>query len=543
MALIPGCRCFVVDMSSLRGLAAVARERLPANVDWFIFGGGAFGILGVCLPLVLFPETGKQILSALFHAVTDRLGPVYLLVGGGVLLLLLALALSPWGRVSLGPVGRPQFGTFSWASMLFCGGIGTSVLYWGTVEWAYYLGAPPFSVAPNTPEAMRWASSYPIFHWGLIGWALYCLPGVAIAYAYHVRGMPALRLSAACEAVLGRETAGWTGRLVDLLFMVGLLGAVSTGVGLAIPMIGAGLSELLGFSRNFTLDVTVICLITGIFAASVYAGMESGIKRLSNLNVGLAFLLLLLVLGFGPTRHVLEESLATLQHLAENFVTMVVWLDLAGESRFDEEWTVFYWAWWLALGPFMGMFITKISRGRTIRQVIFGTLGFGSLGCALFFLVLGHTAQYHELEGQTQVLALVQADDAPAAVVGMMHGLPLGKVLVLPLFLLICVIFAATSYDSAAYTLAASASRALPADAHPARWHRVFWAFAIGGLPISLVYVGGLNALQSAVVVVSVPLLLVFGLLIASLFTGLLQDSRRNGAATVARRQAAGSPR
>ena len=504
-----------------RGRPAVESQ---ANVDWFIFGAGTAGILLVCLPLVLFPEAGKEALAAAFAAVTHGLGPIYLLGALAVLLFLLYLAFSRFGKVVLGADSTPAYSSFSWASMLFCGGIGTSVLYWGTVEWAHYYSELPFGGAPGTQESVRWAMAYPIFHWGFIGWALYCLPGVAIAYAYHVRRIPVLRLSTACQAALGRHTEGWLGRCVDLLFMVGVLGAVTTGVGLAIRMIGAGLTSLLDIEPTFLLDLAVIAIITSLFATSVYVGLEAGIKRLSIINVGLALMLLFVVFTAGPTKHILELGAASLEHTLLNFVPMSVWIDPSNSSSFDESWTVFYWAWWLALGPFMGMFITKISRGRTIKEVVLGTIGYGTLGCVLFFIVLGGAAHHHELAGQTPVLALVADGQGPQAVVRVLDAVGVGSFL-LGLFVVICIIFSATSYDSAAYVLASSATRSLPVHAHPARWHRVFWAFALGGLPISLVYVGGLVSLQSAVVVTSVPLLAVFALLGAALVKGLAADN------------------
>ena len=495
-----------------------------ANIDWFLFGASAVGIIAVCMPLILFPAASKEVLAAAFQIVTDRLGIVYLVGALVVLLFLLWLAVSRFGKVLLGADASPEHGNFSWASMLFCGGIGTSVMYWGTVEWAHYHSAPPFALTPGTSEAERYIISYPLYHWGFIGWALYCLPGVAIAYAYHVRRIPVLRLSTACQAALGRHTQGWPGRSVDLLFMVGVLGAVSTGVGLAIPLIGTGLADLLGMkSRPFILDVVVILIITTTFAVSVYLGLNGGIKRLSNINVGLALLLLVIVFSSGPTAHIASQSLASVQHLMVNLVTMSTWLDLEDTSAFDETWTVFYWAWWMALGPFMGMFIAKISRGRSLREVVLGTLGYGTLGCSVFFLILGGTAHHQEMVGQVPVLELVESGQGPMAVVEVLGALPTDQVL-LPLFVLICIIFGATSYDSAAYILASCATKSLPAHSHPARWHRVFWAFAIGGLPISLIYVGGLTSLQSAVVVTSVPLLLVFVLLAMALMRGLRQD-------------------
>ena len=200
-------------------------------------------------------------------------------------LFLLYLAFSRHGDIRLGNQ-QPEFSTLSWAAMLFCGGIGTSVLYWG-VEWAYYFQAPPFGVTPATPEAKLWSVSYPLFHWGLMGWSLYVLPGVAIAYSYYVRGAKSLRLSDACEPVIGRHGKGALGRAIDLLFVVGLVGACSIGIGLAVPLIGACVAHLLQVGSRilgFALDVVVILVVTSIFAGSVWMGLERGIKRLSDLT-------------------------------------------------------------------------------------------------------------------------------------------------------------------------------------------------------------------------------------------------------------------
>jgi BCCT family betaine/carnitine transporter len=211
--------------------------------------------------------------------------------------------------------------------------------------------------------------------------------------------------------------------------------------------------------------------------------------------------------------------------MLQNFITMSTWTDPAAGSDFVESWTVFYWAWWLALGPFMGIFITKISGGRSLRQVILGALGYGTLGTTLFFVVLGNYAVNMEQTGQLAVLDALNELGAAAAVVQVVASLPLAY-LVLPLFALICVIFAATSYDSASYTLASSTTRALPRDAHPARWNRVFWAAVLGLLPITLIQIGGLRPLQSAVVAVSVPLLVVVTMMTVGLWKSLHEDER-----------------
>jgi BCCT family betaine/carnitine transporter len=406
--------------------------------------------------------------------------------------------------------------------MLFCGGIGSTVLYWGTIEWAYYYQAPPFNEAPGSAAAIQWAMSYPIFHWGITGWAFYCLPAVAMAHAYHVRNQPSLRVSSACRAAIGAHADGVLGRSFDLVFMVGLVGAAATGVGLSAPMITASISRFAGIPEEFYMSVVTVVLGTVLFAGSVYAGLDRGIRRLSNLNVVMALVFLAFVLVAGPTLFILKTTTDAVGFAIQNFIRMMTWTDPFTDSGFVESWTIFYWAWWLALGPFMGIFVSKISRGRTIREMIFGMLGYGSLGCVLFFSVLGNYALYLELGGLAPVLDTLnqQGAGAPAAVVDVLVSLPSGRWL-LPYFAVICLIFMATTYDSASYTLASCATQRLPADQHPARWHRVFWALSLGFLPITLLILGGLRSLQTAAVVVSLPLILVGVVMSVSLVKSL----------------------
>lgn len=494
-----------------------------ASIDWFIFTSSAAIVFAVCIPLALYPDAGAAALNVAFEYVTTKLGIAYILFSIVAVSLLLYLSFSRFGAIRLGDQAHPDFGTFSWAAMLFCGGIGTSVLYWGTIEWAYYYETPPMGLEPQSPLALQWATAYPIFHWGFTGWALYCLPAVAVAYAYHVRGVATLTLSAACEPVIGKWAHRFPGRIIDMTYMIGLVGACSTGIGLAVPLIAASLGWMFGVEDTFALKAVVISVVTLVFVASVWVGLEKGIKRLSNLAVWLAFALLGFVLIVGPTTYILEAGTTTFGFMLQNYVTMSTWTDPGEVTNFVESWTVFYWAWWVALGPFMGIFITKISGGRSLKQVILGSLGYGTLGTTLFFVVLGGYAVQLEQSGQMRVLDTLNDMGAATAVIDVIATLPLAYILV-PIFCLICVIFAATSYDSASYTLASSTTRLLPRDAHPARWNRVFWAITLGLLPITLIQIGGLRPLQSAVVVVSVPLLVVVGIMTVGLWKSLHED-------------------
>ncbi|NOX50307.1 MAG: hypothetical protein GXP16_07190 [Gammaproteobacteria bacterium] len=286
------------------------------------------------------------------------------------------------------------------------------------------------------------------------------------------------------------------------------------------------MSDLVGLPQGelgFTLDIIVIVTITLLFAASAWLGLERGIKRLSTLNIFLAFLLIAFVLVVGPTLFILELGLETVGHLLQNFVRMATWTDPLASGNFVESWTVFYWAWWLALGPFMGVFIAKISQGRTMQQVILGCLGYGTLGCTLFFMVLGNYAVYLELNGIVDVLNQITQNGASQAILSVLLTLPWSTVVII-LFTVVCVIFAATSYDSAAYTLALAATKDMSEDAHPGRKHRIFWACLLGLLPITLIYMGGLRPLQSAVTLASVPLLVIMVVMSWALWKGLSED-------------------
>ncbi len=487
-----------------------------ANIDWFIFLTTVILLVLVCGFLV-GSEQGAQWVSWAFSGITGHLGVAYIWASIATIVFLLAIAFGRYGGTLLGPPAEAaEFSSLSWASMLFAAGIGTTVMYWGAIEWVHYYQAPPFGIEPRSPAAAEWAASYGIFHWSFAGWALYCLPSLAIAYVYHVKGLSQLRLSIACQGVLGSWAERWPGRVIDLLFMISLIGAASTGIGLSVPLISETLTRLTAWPESFALKVWVMLTGTALFAISVYLGLDKGIKRLSLLNTCLVLVFLAFVLIVGPTLFILKTGTNSIGVVLQNYFRMITWTDPVSNSGFVESWTVFYWAWWIALGPFVGMFIAKISRGRTIRQVILGTMGYGSLGCVLVFIVLGNYALDMQLSGTLDIVDRVNDSGGAVAVIDIVMTLPLSSA-VLPLFGIICFVFMATTYDSASYTLAASASHRLAATEEPATTHRVFWAFALGALPIVLVYLDGLEPVKTAAVVASLPLLFVYVLLAWSL--------------------------
>lgn len=490
------------------------------KVDRGIFYTSLLILIVFTLPLLLWPIESQVFLNDLKILIEDNVGSFYQLLSLFVLIFVIWVAFSKYGRIVLGK-NDYGFSTFSWASMLFCAGVATGILYWGTIEWSYYMESPPLEATPGSHRAIELASTYGMFHWGIIGWAYYCLPAVAIGYVYYVKGIHVLRLSNACSKVLGRHTNTWIGKTIDVLFMVGLLGSTGTSMGLGTPMIAAGVSYISGMANTMTLKLMVIFICAIVFSVSVYLGLGKGIKRLSNLNTITAFVFLTIVFLIGPTAFILKMSVNSFGLMTQEFIRMVTWTDPLTDSRFVEDWTIFYWAWWVAVGPFMGIFIAKISGGRSIRQIILGTIGFGSIGCLIFFGILGNYALNLELTDELPIVETVSQGKPAEAIISVIGTIVPYLNISIVVFCLMSVIFMATSFDSTSYTLASCATKELPANRDPKRWQRLFWAFALLALPISLMYVGGLESLKIAVLVSAFPLIFIYLILSLSLYKNL----------------------
>jgi len=496
-----------------------------SRVDWPSFIACVVIILGVCIPLALFSDWAGVALQSLYDFIASEFGIAYLLASVAAISFLVWLAASRFGNIKLGDDDdEPEFSQLSWVAMLFCAGVGAGLMYWCVTEWAYYYQSPPFGAAPQSPAAAEWASTYGLFHWGFTAWAFYCLPAVAIAYPYYVRKLDVLRFSTSCNWFLQGREYGPIARGIDFLFMIALIGGAASSLGFSTPMIAACFAWMLDIKPDFGLEVAVVVLCVLLFASSVWLGLRRGIKRLSDINLVLAFGLLLFVLVVGPTVFLLKTSLNGVGVMAQNFLRMNFWTDPFTDSGFVEDWTVFYWAWWIAYAPFVGLFVTRISRGRTIRQVITGMLILGSLGSWVFYMILGNFALFQQLSGAVDFTGILSTIDGNAAIVATLETLPLAP-LVIGVFAIVALIFSATTYDSASYTLASSATLHLSAGDDPARWHRVFWAFALGLMPVTLMFIGGLKVLQVTLLIVSLPILAVCVVAAISLVKSLQADA------------------
>ncbi len=474
--------------------------------------------------LVLNPERAESALNASWKIVTGYFSWLYLLVAVVSIAALSWLAFGRYGSVKLGgPEDEPEFSTLSWISMMFTAGIGIGLVYWAFVEPIYYLRSPPFGIEPGGALAAEWAHMYGKFHWGIVPWTIYALPALPIAYALYVRKEPFSRISAASGGALGKWSGGWLGIGIDVIVILGIIGAAGTTMGLSLPLVTALVSQCLSVPDTLMLKIGVLIMWTAVFGTSVYLGLDQGIRHLANLNlvIGLGFLIFMLIVG--PTVFILSMTTNSIGLMFDNIFRMSFWLDPVSKGGFPETWTVFYWGWWIGYAPMVGLFVARISRGRTIKQVILGEVVWGSLGCWAFFAVFGGYSIHAELNGILDIAGILDERGIPAAIISILGSLPGGKITLL-MFTVLAIVFLATTLDSSAYVLASVSTKNLAVDGDPARWNRFAWAFALAIISVGLITMGGLEAVKTSTVIVALPLIPVLFILQLSLFNWLRKD-------------------
>lgn len=496
----------------------------PPRIDYRVFLPSVLLTLLAGGYLVLNVEVAEQQVAAAMHFTTTHFGWLFVFVGAGAFVFALWLAFGRYGRVKLGlPEDAPEYSEISWAAMMFSAGIGIGLVSWAFVEPIHYLLTPPMRLQPESSMAAEWAHMYAQFHWGFVPWALYAVPTVPIAYALYVRETPALRVSAASGGVLRTAARQRWAPLIDTLVIIGMIGGAGTSLGLGVPLVSAFVGELFGVEDSFALKLGVLAFWTLLFGTSVYRGLKAGIRWLADANIVLAIAVLVFILLVGPSVFILTLSANSFGLMLDNFIRMSFWLDPIDHGGFPEAWTLFYWAWWIAYAPLMGLFFGRISRGRTIRQVVLGIIGWGSLGCLSFMAVCGGYALHLEINDIIPLAQILEERGNAAAVVAIVNTLP-GARFAIVVFTALSFIFLATTLDSVAYVLASITTRNLPGDQEPGRFNRLVWAFALAFIAVGLLAVGGLTTVQSSSVITALPLVPVLLVLVLSLLSWLRED-------------------
>ena len=470
-----------------------------------VFIVSSLTILAFVAGVLAFRESAAGAFDALYDWLTSTLDWAFLAAGNVFVLFCLLLLATPLGRVRLGgPDARPDYSAWSWFAMLFAAGIGIGLMFYGVAEPVDHFRAPPLGVAGDAAAAERLAVASAIFHWGVHPWAMFAVVALALAFAAYNLRLP-LTLRSAFYPVLGDAVWGRLGDAIDVLAVFATLFGLATSLGLGAGQTAAGLEHLFGVPDTDTTRVLIIAVITSVALLSVVAGMDRGVKRLSQANLFLALLLLAFVLAVGPTLDLLAGFVTSIGHYVAAIGPLSNWVGRE-DLDFLHGWTAFFWAWWLSWSPFVGMFIARVSRGRTVRELVGCMLVVPVLVSALWMNVFGATALSHYLDGgHIAVFEAVEAQQPELALFRMLEVLPLSGVTSF-IGIVLVIVFFVTSSDSGSLVIdTVTAGGKL--DAPVAQ--RVFWCVSEGLVAITLLLGGGLVALQAAALATGFPFAIV----------------------------------
>ena len=487
----------------------------------------AVGLLGV-----LAPDFTGEVFEGTQSWIVTNFGWYYMLIIGGFVAFTLILGFSRFGKIKLGrDTDKPEFGLLSWFSMLFAAGMGIGLVFYGVGEPLMYatVSQKPGFENLSESELQGMAMAQTFVHWGLHPWSVYAVVGLSIAYAVHRRGRP-VSIRWALEPIFGDRVKGWIGDVIDVLAIFGTVFGVATSLGLGVQQISTGMQSMgiVGEVDNTLLVILIVC-ITFLALVSVLSGLGKGIRWLSNANLSLAGILLLAVLLLGPTVFLFQNFVQSLGVYLANFMNMT--FDAGAYTNSEEatswysSWTLFYWGWWIAWSPFVGVFIARISRGRTVRQFIAGVLLVPTLVGFLWFSIMGGSGLHRQFFGEGD---LVQDGSvgAEAALFQVLSGLPLGEILSVAAIILVAIFFI-TSSDSGSLVVDMLASGGHP---NPPAWSRTLWSLVEGLLAIGLLLAGGLTALQAGSLITALPFSVIMLLMCVATLRALSKDVRERDA-------------
>ena len=484
-----------------------------------VFAASAVLMIGLVLFVLRDPARAQVVFQWTQDTIAVHLGWVYRYTTTAVLVFGIGLLASRYGRIRLGREDeKPAFDFASWFAMMFSAGMGIGLLFWSVSEPLTHFVKPPYAEA-GTRAAAADAMRYTFFHWGLHAWGVYAIVGLALAYFGFRRGLP-LTLRSALFPLLGRRIFGWPGHVVDVVAVCATMFGVATSLGLGVIQLNAGLRYLTGVPMATWIQIAMIAAITTMATISVVRGLDRGIRQLSRANMAIGLGLLAAVFLLGPTVFLLDFFGQTLADYLQHIVAMSLWADVLRDSEWQQQWTTFYWAWWISWSPFVGMFVARVSRGRTIRQFLVGVLILASGTTMVWLTVFGGSALYMELFGGADI-AVDAAADVSRGLFLMLEELPFSGLLAAVASLAL-VSFFVTSSDSGSFVIDIITAGG---DPDPPKAQRVFWSIMEGAIAATLLLGGGLLALQTAAIVSGLPFSLVLLVLCAGLWRALARES------------------
>ena len=510
-------------------LDPASSEEPESTLNKPVFFISAGLIIAVCLYGALFSEHASLVFSDLQSWLLTNLGWLYMGSVAGFFMLVIYLAFSRFAHLRLGADdSEPEYSYGSWFAMLFSAGMGIGLMFFGVSEPMTHFLEPPVGEG-GTIDAARNAMQVTFFHWGLHAWAIYIIIGLALAYFSFRHDLP-LTLRSALYPVIGDKIYGKWGNAVDIFAILGTMFGVATSLGIGVMQVNAGLNYLFGLPVSIMVQVALIAAITCAATVSVVAGLDAGIRRLSELNLVLALLLMVFVLIAGPTVMLLSSLIQNIGMYLSGLVDMTFRIYAYEPNEWIGNWTLFYWAWWISWSPFVGMFIARISRGRTIREFILGVLLVPSGFTFLWLTIFGNSGLWLEMHEAGAGLATAVQTNMPTAIFVLLDQLPLTGI-TSALATMLIVTFFVTSSDSGSLVIDIISSGGAE---NPPVWQRIFWAVSEGAVAATLLVAGGLAALQTAAISSALPLIIVMFLVCYGLMKALHAEPSVRGVRPIA---------
>ncbi len=493
------------------------------RIDWLITLVPFILIVGLAVLLFIFPEQSNGVIGQVRYFFGDTVGLYYLVIGLGVLLISVFLSFSKYGDIVLGEPGeKPKYSFFTWGSMMFTCGLAADILFYSFAEWVMYATNPHIAEMGSVTE---WAGVFPLFHWSFIPWAFYLVLAVAFGFMLHVRKRNRQRYSEACRPVIGRHADGILGRIIDLFALFALLAGTATTFSVATPLMSSIILKLFGLSISRTTVTIIILLVTcAVYTYAVMHGFK-GIGFLAKLCIYLFFgLLAVVLLAGGQGRYIIENGFQSLGKMVQNFVELSTYTDPARTNHFPQDWTIYYWAYWMVWCIAAPFFIGNISRGRTIRQTILGGYVFGVGSTIVSFIILGNYSLGLQTKGAADFIAQYAADgDLYGLIMNIIDTMPCATFILI--LTLVCMIaFYATSFDSIAYTAACYSYKKLEPGEKPHGMITLLWCLLLIVLPIALVFSeSSMGNIQSVSIISAFPI----GIIMIVMIGSFIKDAKK----------------
>lgn len=479
-------------------------------------------VVALMAVFMLIPEQSKTVVDTMRGFFGDTIGIYYPLLAIGSVVCALYVALKPkYGNIKLSDIDKPAYSNFQWGTMIFTSTMAADILFYSLIEWALY-GAEPHLAEMGSMQ--MWAPTYTLFHWGPLAWGFYVILAVSFGFMMHVRKRDRQRFSEACRPLLGDKVDGFLGKLIDVLAIFAVVCATATTFSLATPLLTKAMGAIFGFEVTTTVTILVLLLICSIYTITVLFGV-SGISKLANICSYLFFgvLFYFLFLG-GETRYIIETGFQSLGNLTQNFIGLSTYVDPLRENGFAQNWTVYYWAYWLVWCVATPFFIALISKGRTLRNVVFGSFGWGLAGTYMSFIILGNYGLAQQLKHGVDITGFLgNGGEMYDAILRIFETLPLPAVALI-LLVITMIAFYSTTLDGITYVTSSYSYKKISAEEEPSRKIRGFWSIMLILLPIALLFAeNSLYSLQGVTIIAAFPVGIMLVMIVWSFFKDVKQ--------------------